>query len=57
MCLLNPDGKADIDGRPRVIDANLTIPANHLPCTDMTVRVGKADAYVGVEFPDRPKVH
>jgi hypothetical protein len=31
--------------------------AHHLAQTDMTVRVGKDDAYISVEFPSRPKVH
>jgi hypothetical protein len=30
--------------------------ARHLACADMTVRLGKADSFVSVEFPNRPRI-
>lgn len=31
--------------------------SEHLACTDMTVRIGRRDAYILVEFPNRPELH
>jgi hypothetical protein len=34
----------------------LELLVNHLAQTDMTVRIGKNDSYIDVDFPSRPKL-
>jgi hypothetical protein len=38
-------------------EAQFALIAEQLAYTDMDIRVGKDGRCVGVEFPDRPKVH
>jgi hypothetical protein len=35
----------------------LELLARHFTCTDMTIRIGRSEDRIAVEFPSRPRIH